>query len=188
MLKDIFNKCSSVAETGDRLATIDMVKNRGLLCPWRMGKGGAGSSSNTMWPGLRPTCVPSFTLIHPTVWPQYTNITDIGRKFADVPLFGGGVGAASPSNTMWPGLRPTCLPNGILIRPTVWPQYTYVADGQTDRQETTNNGPIAHGEYKRSRRNFHCVGVTCRHREWVDFVWMVATVCHRIVLSVGLPM
>jgi len=29
-----------------------------------------------MWPGLKPTCVPSFILIHPTVWPQYTNVTD----------------------------------------------------------------------------------------------------------------
>jgi len=24
-----------------------------------------------MWPGPRPTCKPSFILIHPTVWPQY---------------------------------------------------------------------------------------------------------------------
>jgi len=31
---------------------------------------GAGSPSNTMWPG------PSFIMIHPTVWPQYTNVTD----------------------------------------------------------------------------------------------------------------
>ena len=29
-----------------------------------------------MWPGPRPTSVPSSVLIHPTVWPQYTNITD----------------------------------------------------------------------------------------------------------------
>ena len=34
------------------------------------------SLSNTMWPGPRPTCMPSFILIHPTVWPQYTNVTD----------------------------------------------------------------------------------------------------------------
>jgi len=39
---------------------------------------GAGSPSNTVWPGLRPTCTPSFVLIRPTVWPQYTNVT--GRK------------------------------------------------------------------------------------------------------------
>jgi len=29
-----------------------------------------------MWPGPRPTCKPSFILIHLTVWPQYTNVTD----------------------------------------------------------------------------------------------------------------
>ena len=44
------------------------------LCPF--GEGGAGSPSNTMWPGPRPTCVPSFILIRQTVWPQYTNVTD----------------------------------------------------------------------------------------------------------------
>jgi len=38
--------------------------------------GGAGSSSNTMWPGPRPTCMPSFVLIRLTVWPQCTNVTD----------------------------------------------------------------------------------------------------------------
>ena len=37
---------------------------------------GAASQSNTMLPWLRPICVPSFILIHPTVWPQYTNVTD----------------------------------------------------------------------------------------------------------------
>jgi len=41
---------------------------------------------------------------------------------------------------------PTCMPSFILIRETVWPQYTNVTDrtdrhtGQTDR---TDNGPIA---------------------------------------------
>ena len=37
---------------------------------------GAGSPSNTMWPGSRPTCMPSFILIRPTVWSQCTNVTD----------------------------------------------------------------------------------------------------------------
>ena len=42
-----------------------------------MGEGSsAGSQSNTMWPGPRPTGMPSFILIHPTIWPQYTSITD----------------------------------------------------------------------------------------------------------------
>ena len=31
----------------------------------------AESPSNTMWPGPRPTCMPSFIWSHPTVWPGY---------------------------------------------------------------------------------------------------------------------
>jgi len=40
--------------------------------------GGAGSLCNTMWlwPWPRPASVPSFILIHLTVWPQYINVTD----------------------------------------------------------------------------------------------------------------
>jgi len=37
--------------------------------------GGAGYPSNTMWPGPRLTSVPSRILIHPTVWPQDSNVT-----------------------------------------------------------------------------------------------------------------
>jgi len=50
-----------------------------------------------------------------------------------------------PSNTMWPMLRPTTMPNFILIHPTVWPQYTNVTDrtDRQDRQSQTDNGPIA---------------------------------------------
>jgi len=29
-----------------------------------------------MWPGPRLTFTPSFIVLHQTVWPQYTNITD----------------------------------------------------------------------------------------------------------------
>jgi len=39
--------------------------------------------SSTMWPGLRSTCVPSFILIHPTVWSQYTNVTDRQKRQTD---------------------------------------------------------------------------------------------------------
>jgi len=67
---------------------------------------------------------------------------DMGRKLGRGlrPLFGE-EGAGSPSNTMWPGQRPTGMPSFILIRPTVWPQYTNVTDrtGQTGQ----DNGPIA---------------------------------------------
>ena len=51
-------------------------------------------------------------------------------------------GAGSTSNTMWPGLRPTSVPSGILIHPAIWTQYTNV----TDRQDRQDNGPIAFGE------------------------------------------
>ena len=49
-------------------------KSGGCCVPFR--GGGAGSQSNTMSPGPRPTSVPSGLLIRPTVWPQYTNATD----------------------------------------------------------------------------------------------------------------
>ena len=37
----------------------------------------------------------------------------------------------APSNTMWPGPRPVSIPGGILIHPTVSPQYTNIRDRQT---------------------------------------------------------
>ena len=64
------NNSSAVADMGDCGHTAE---NGGGAVPLL---GGAGSPSNTMWPGPRPTCMPSFILIHPTVWPQYTNVTD----------------------------------------------------------------------------------------------------------------
>jgi len=57
------------------------LKIGGELCPFEGRE--TGSPCNTMWPGPRPTSVPSFTLIHPTVWPQYTNITDRQRGQTD---------------------------------------------------------------------------------------------------------
>ena len=111
------SRSSAVAEMGDRLATIDMDRKVGV-CPFL---GGAGSLCNTLWPGPRPTLVPqvglgsghivldvagteayltsmpSFILIRPTVWQQYTTssrlaTTDMARKFgggAAVPVFRG---------------------------------------------------------------------------------------------------
>jgi len=46
------------------------------LCPLWEGELGPQSPSNRIWPGPRPTFVPSGILFHPTVWPQYTNVTD----------------------------------------------------------------------------------------------------------------
>ena len=54
-------------DPSSHLATTDMGQNWGReLCPW----GAAGSTSNTMLPGSRPTIIPSGILIHLAVWPQ----------------------------------------------------------------------------------------------------------------------
>jgi len=76
--------------------------------------------------------------------------TDMGRKLRGHGCAPLGGGARSPSNTVWPGPRPTCMLSFILIRLTVWPQYTNAIDKQDrqtgqDRQDRqTDNGPIAY--------------------------------------------
>ena len=62
-----------------------------------------------------------------SLWSQQT----CTENWAGCAPFGGGAG--SPSNTMWPGPRPTSTPSGILIYPTISPQYTNI----TDRQDRT---------------------------------------------------
>jgi len=61
-------------DPSSRLATRDMSRKLGLCPPFFFG-GGLGSHLTQMWPGRRPTSVPSVMLIHPTVWLQYTNVT-----------------------------------------------------------------------------------------------------------------
>jgi len=59
------------------MATIDIGRKVGVLCPFL---GAAGFPPNTMWPGPRPTFNLSFIfLIHPSVWPQYTNYRQTDR-------------------------------------------------------------------------------------------------------------
>ena len=71
------NKSSAVAEMGDRGHNRHGRKEGGAAVPLSRT---AGTTSNTMWPvsrsTSRPARMPSFILIHPTVWPQYTNVTD----------------------------------------------------------------------------------------------------------------
>ena len=55
----------------------------GALSPF--GGGGAGSPSNTMWPGPRPTCTPSFVLIRRTVWTNRAVVTN-GRPKTVCPM------------------------------------------------------------------------------------------------------
>jgi len=66
---------SAVAQMGDR-ARAKWAEKWGLLCPFP--SWGQLGPHLTMPPGLRPVSVPSGILIHPTVWPEYTNVT--GRQ------------------------------------------------------------------------------------------------------------
>ena len=74
-ITDVKQQLSSY-EMGDRLATIDKDRNVGAAAPLSVGGGAAGSPSKRISPAPRPTSVPSGILIHPIVWPQYTNVTD----------------------------------------------------------------------------------------------------------------
>jgi len=56
------------------------------------------------------------------------------RLLCPFPWVGG-----SPSYTMSPGPRPTSVPSGILIHPTVWPQYI----NAIDRQDRRDIGPVS---------------------------------------------
>ena len=62
-----------IIRTQTKPAPVNFECGGGCCAPFR---GRAGSPSNTVWPEPRPTRVPSFVLIRPTVWPQYTNLTD----------------------------------------------------------------------------------------------------------------
>jgi len=99
-------------DPSSRLATIDM--NRKLVgsAPL-LGDGELGphlTQCRLDW-GLAPYQVASWSI-------QKLGHNRYGPKIGCPPPFGG-VGAGSPSNIMLPGLRPTCMPSSILIRPTV---------------------------------------------------------------------
>ena len=103
-----------------------------LLCPYL--KGGAGCPSNTIRLGqdlVAYLCIKrhrdqSKPLGHNRYGPQF--IRTQAWHCATLPG-----GTVSPSNTMWPGSRPTSISSGILVHPTVWPQYTNITNRQTDR-------------------------------------------------------
>jgi len=87
-------------------------KSGGCCAPF----GGAGFSSNTMWPGwgLSPHQVASWSI-------QPFGRNRHGSKIGGcAPFFEGGR-TGSSSKTMWPGMWSTSVPSGILIHPTVWP-------------------------------------------------------------------
>jgi len=88
---------------------------------------GAGSPCNRKSPGLRPTSMPSAILIYakchldPSIRLATINVSKI---WGFTPFWGARAG--SPSNTKLPGLRPICIPSGILIHAAIWPQQIWV--------------------------------------------------------------
>jgi len=115
----------------------------GVCAPFLVG---AGSPSNTMWPGPRPTFVPSGILIHPPVWPQQTWAENWGavplwRRGSWVPIWSNVARAAAYLHDKF-----HLDPSNHLA--TIHHRYRDRQTGQTD------NGPIAQGEpfYKRSPR------------------------------------
>ena len=97
---------------GDRLTTIDIGRKvEGAAEP--LSVGGAGSSSNTMWPWAEAYSIPNGILIHPAVWLQQIWAENWGLSL----FYRGGFG--SLCNTMSLGPRPISLPSDILIHPAI---------------------------------------------------------------------
>jgi len=123
--------CSAVAQIGDRLATIDMGRNKGLLCPFR--RNSWVPIYNIMWPGPRLYLLTKWHL-DPSSDSSRLATTDMGRKLEGccAPCFGG---AGSLSNTTWPP-RPTIVPSWGYVPPQITIHQRY-------RQDRQDNGPIA---------------------------------------------
>ena len=110
-------------------------KSGGLLCPIR-GELGPHLTQCGLGRGLPPYQVASWS-IEPFGHNRH------GSKSGGCCAYFRGGGAVSPSITqccLGGGLP--YIPNGIVIHPTVWSQYTNVTDRQ-DRTDRTDNGPIS---------------------------------------------
>ena len=91
---------SAVAEMGDRGHNRHMGRKEG-------GRGGAGSPSNTMWPGPRSTSVPNGVLIPSSPFGHNGHGPKIGgcAPFVEADWV--------PPNTVCPEPRPTSMPSFI---------------------------------------------------------------------------
>jgi len=76
-----------------------------------------------------------------------------------------GRGAGCPSNTTWPGPRPTRMSGFILIRPTVWPQYMNVTDRQTGQWSFSIGRTVFTNGHPKIKKNCNILAT----------VWPIAT-------------
>jgi len=105
---------------------------------------GPGSPCSIMWPGTRPTSMPSAILIHPAVWPQRTWAENWGL----CPFGGGGAGSHLTQCGQGRGL-PACQVSSWSVQPFGHNTPTLQTD-RTDRQvwqhrvnRSTNGRPNA---------------------------------------------
>jgi len=97
---------------------------------------GSWSPSGTVWPGPRPTSIPSGIFINAAVWPQ-----QIWAENWGLCPFGGG-GPGSPSSTKWPGRGlPACQVSCWSVQPFGHSTPT-LQRGQTGQTDSTDNHPI----------------------------------------------
>jgi len=115
-----------------------------------------------MWPGSRPTSIPSGILIHAAVWPQYTWAEYLGFCL----LFGEGELVLHLTNVA--GSRPTSLPSSTLIRPAVWAQWTWAENWGLCRKGSwvpSNTMSL------RSRPTFLPSGILIHRAIWPQQIW-----------------
>jgi len=92
------NKSSAVTEMADCGHNRHGPKRGGCFAPFV----GAGTPSNTMWPGPRSTSVPNGVFIHLAVWPQRT----LAENWGLCPFRGGEVGPHLTQCRLGRGLPP----------------------------------------------------------------------------------
>jgi len=130
------NKCSSVAEKGDRLATVEYGPRSRGCAPFY---GEAWSASNIMPPGPRPTSVPSGILIHPAGWHNRH-----GPKIVGLCAVEGSAGSHLTQCSLVRDLPYLCIkwhPNPSNCLATI--DQHYRQDMQDRQRDMTDNGPIA---------------------------------------------
>jgi len=99
---EVYRRTKWHLDTSSRLTTIDIARKMGRGGGYAPFLGsGAGSSSHTKSPGLRPTSTPSGILIRSAVWPQQTLAETWGRGSA--PFFEGEPGP-HPTMSLGQGL------------------------------------------------------------------------------------
>jgi len=127
---NLFDKCSAVAEMGDRLTTIDMSQKLGAVPFFKGGSWIPNLTQCGLGRGL-----PSYLVASWSIQPFSHNRHGPKSGGCCAPFLGRITG--SPSNTVWPGPKHTSIPSFILIYPTVWPQYTNITEKQRGQDRTT---------------------------------------------------